>query len=130
MPGLRGILRRSQRARNRHFSHVLPLSAASAPHAHCRPLRHPFNLRPMLITSRQRSLAFGKVQDAKNAAFPDTICSGKRRAFPSGPPRLIPVGEGRPGFIRLSSSAAVARPAPYPVPRGPGAFGAGRCGGS
>ena len=67
---LRGILRRSQRARNRHFSHMLPLSAASAPHVHCRPLRHPFNLRPMLITSRQRSLAFRKVRDAKNAAPP------------------------------------------------------------
>jgi len=55
VPELLGILRRSQRARKRHFSHVLPPSLASAPHAHCRPLRHPFNLRPMLITSRQRS---------------------------------------------------------------------------
>ena len=89
---LRGILRRSQRARNRHFSHVLPPSAVSAPHAHCRPLRHPVNLCPMLITSRQHSLAFGKVRSAKNAASPDTIGSGKRRAFPFGPPRLIPVG--------------------------------------
>ena len=79
MPELRGILRRSQRARNRHFSHVLPLSAASAPHVHCRPLRHPFNLRPMLITSRHRSLAFGKIWSAKNAASPDTIGSGKHR---------------------------------------------------
>jgi hypothetical protein len=52
---LPGILRRSQRARKRHFSHVLPPSVASAPHAHWRPLRHPFNLRPMLITSRQHS---------------------------------------------------------------------------
>jgi hypothetical protein len=76
---LRGILRRSQRARNRHFSHVLPLSAASAPQVHCRPLRHPFNLRPMFITSCQRSLAFGKIRDAENAVSPDTIGSGKHR---------------------------------------------------
>ena len=79
MPELRGILRRSQRARNRHFSHRSVPSAVSAPHAHCRPLRHPFNLCPMLITSRQHSLAFGKVRSAKNAASPDTIGSGKRR---------------------------------------------------
>ena len=91
IPELRGILRRSQRALNRHFSHVLPPSAASAPHAHCRPLRHPVNLCPIVITSCQRSLAFGKVRDAKTRCSPDTIGSGKRRAFPSGQPRPIPV---------------------------------------
>ena len=91
IPELRGILRRSQRALNLHFSHVLPPSAASAPHEHCRPLRHPFNLCPIVITSCQRSLAFGKVRDAKTRRSPDTIGSGKRRAFPSGQPRPIPV---------------------------------------
>ncbi len=87
MPELRGSLRRSQCARNRHFSHLPVPSAVSAPHAHCRPLRHPFNLCPMLITSCQHSLAFGKVQSAKNAASPDTIGSGKRRV----PFRAAPV---------------------------------------
>ena len=93
MPELRGILRRSQRARNRHFSHTPSPSVASAPHVHLNPLRHPFNLRPMLITSRHGSLAFRKVRDAKNAALPDTIGSGNS-AFPFGQPRLIPVGDG------------------------------------
>ena len=70
MPELRGILRRSQRARNRHLSHAPEPSVDSAPHAHVAPLRHPFNLRPMLITSRQGSLAFRKVRSAKNVAPP------------------------------------------------------------
>jgi hypothetical protein len=118
MPEFRGILRRSHRARNRHFSHVLAPSAVSAPHAHCRPLRHPFNLCPML-TSCQRSLAFGKVRSAKNAASPGTIGSGKRRVSFRAPP-LIPVrcGAARlysvilavfPGLARAVSSPARGR---------------------
>jgi hypothetical protein len=112
IPKLRYCLRRSQRERNRHFSHAVAPSAASAPHAHCRPLRHPFNLCPMLITSRQHSLAFGKVRSsAKNAASPDTIGSGKRRvsfrATPThssgdGAARLYSVF--RPGPCRIQSS--------------------------
>jgi hypothetical protein len=82
MLGSRRILRRSQRARNRHFSHA-PWPAAIAPQAHLGPLRHPCNLRPMLITSCQRALAFRKVRSAKNAASPDTIGSGNA-AFPFG----------------------------------------------
>ena len=78
-PKLRRILRRSHRTRNRHFSHTPVISPASAPHAQFGPLRHPFNLRPILITSRQHSLAFRKVRSAKNAASPDTIGSGKHR---------------------------------------------------
>lgn len=97
MPELRGILRRSQRARNRHFSHVLAPSAASAPHVHCRPLRHPFNLRPMLITSCQRSLAFGKIRSTKNAVSPDTIGSGKHRV----PFRATPTHSSGNGAARL-----------------------------
>ena len=85
MSKLRRILRRSQRARYRHLSHVPTWSAASAPHTHIGPLRHPVNLRPTLITSCQRSLAFRKVRSAKNAASPDTIGSGNT-AFPSGQP--------------------------------------------
>jgi len=102
---LRGCLRRSQRARNRHFWHLPVPYAASAPHAHCRPLRHPFNLRPMLITSCQRSLAFCKVRSVKNAASPDTIGSGNT-AFPfRAAPRHIPQGQGRPVFIQLACLA-------------------------
>jgi hypothetical protein len=92
-PKLRRILRRSHRTRNRHFSHTPAISLASAPHAHVGPLRHPFNLRPILITSCQHSLAFRKVRSAKNAASPDTIGSGNT-AFPFGQPRLIPVDNG------------------------------------
>ena len=133
IPELRGILRRSQRALNLHFSHVLPPSAASAPHAHCRPLRHPFNLCPIVITSCQRSLAFGKVRDAKTRRSPDTIGSGKRRAFPSGQPRPIPVCCGAArllfSYSRCPSSPAraVSSPAragglliPEPRPAGNG----------
>ena len=51
------------------------------------PLRHPVNFRPILITSRHRSLAFCKVRSAKNAALPDTIGSGKHRVpFRAAPP--------------------------------------------
>jgi hypothetical protein len=79
-PKPRRILRRCHWPRNRHFSHTPVISPASAPHSHTgRPLRHPVNLRPTLITSRQRPLAFGKIRSAKNAAPPDTIGSGKRR---------------------------------------------------
>ena len=73
---LRDCLRRSQRARNRHFSHLSAPSAASAPHAHCRPLRHPFNSRPMLITSCQHSLAFRKVRSAKKRGGPTGVPRG------------------------------------------------------
>jgi hypothetical protein len=83
MPGSRRILRRSQRARNRHFSHAPASPATIAPQAHLGPLRHPCNLRPMLITSCQCALAFRKVRSAKNAASPDTIGSGNA-AFPFG----------------------------------------------
>ena len=101
----------SQRDRNRHFSHTPGPSVASAPHAHLSPLRHPFNLRPMLITSRQRSLAFGKVRGAKNAAPPDTIGSGKRRvSFRAAP---------------AHSSVLRGCPALFSYPRRP--FGPGPC---
>src|SRR6266699_641869 len=111
----RRVLRRSQRDRNLHFSHTPSPSVASAPHVHFNPLRHPFNLRPMLITSRQRSLAFGKVRDTKNAALPDTIGSGKRRvSFRAAPahssvlrgcPALFsyPLRPFRPGPCRIQS---------------------------
>jgi hypothetical protein len=89
---LRRILRRSQRARNRHFSHAPDPSVATAPHAHLDPSRHPFNLRPMLITSRQRSLAIRKARSDKNAALPDTIGSGKRRVSFRASPCLFPLG--------------------------------------
>ena len=96
-----------------------------APHAHTgRPLRHPVNLRPILITSCQRSLAFRKVRSAKNAASPDTIGSGKHRvSFRAAPPHSS--GQrGCPPFIQLSCMAlsGPARPAPYPVQNGPGFF--------
>ena len=98
-PGMRGILRRSQRARNWHFSQAPDPSVASAPQAHVSPLRHPFNLRPMLITSCQRSLAIRKVRSAKNAAFPDTIGSGKHRV----PFRVAPTHSSADGAARLCS---------------------------
>ena len=79
LPKLRRVLRRSQRVRNRHLSHAPDPSADSAPHSHLLPLRHPFNMRPMLITSRHGSLAFRKTRSAKNAVSPDTIGSGKHR---------------------------------------------------
>jgi len=75
----RRVLRRSQRARNRHFSHTPAASMATAPHLQISEMRHPVNLRPMLITSCQRSLAFRKIRGTKNAASPDTIGSGKHR---------------------------------------------------
>ena len=103
---MRGCLRRSQRARNRHFSHLPARSAARAPQAHCRPLRHPFNSRPMLITSCQRPLAFRKLRSARNAASPDTIGSGNT-AFPfRAAPRRIPLGWGQPGHYSVSVSRA------------------------
>ena len=114
-------MRRSQRdaepALLAHSGHL----AASAPHAQFATLRHPFNLRPMLITSCQRSLAFRKVRSAKNAASPDTIGSGKRRvSFRAAPAHSS--GWGLPVFIQLSCLPSQARPVPYPVPHGPGAF--------
>lgn len=104
-PKLRRTLRRSHRTRNRHLSHTPAISPASAPHAHTgRPLRHPVNLRPTLITSCQRPLAFRKVRSDKNAASPDTIGSGKHRvSFQAAPP--LSSGTGLPGFIRLSCMA-------------------------
>jgi len=65
---------------------------ATAPHLQISEMRHPVNLRPMLITSRQRSLAFRKVRSAKNATPPDTIGSGKRRVSFRAAPGLIPLG--------------------------------------
>ena len=89
---VRRVLRRSQRARNRHFSHTPAASMATAPHLQISEMRHPVNLRPMLITSCQRSLAFRKVRSAKNATLPDTIGSGKRRVSFRAAPGLIPLG--------------------------------------
>lgn len=43
-------------------------SLASAPHAHPVPLRHPFNLRPMLITLRQRCQLFVRSAAPKHGA--------------------------------------------------------------
>ena len=120
MPELRGILRRSQRARNRHFSHVLPPSAASAPHMHCRPLRHPVNLCPMLITSRQHSLAFGKVRSAKTRRSRIPSVPGNAARFLSGRPTHSS-GLGAARIYSLMSVLCQARPVPYPVPHGPGA---------
>jgi hypothetical protein len=94
LPKLRRVFRRSQRARNRHLSHAPDPSPDSAPHSHLRSLRHPFNICPMLITSRHGSLAFRKVRSTKKRGVPDTIGSGKHTAFPFGQPRLIPVGDG------------------------------------
>jgi hypothetical protein len=119
---VRRVLRRSQRARNRHFSHTPAASMASPPQAHTDPLRHPVNLRPMLITSCHRSLAFRKVRDAKNAASPDTIGSGNT-AFPSGSLGLFEWVTGLPAFIQfLFLVPSLARPVPYRVPHGPGAL--------
>ena len=98
---LRPALRRSQRARNRHLSHAPDPSADSAPHSHLRPSRHPLNMRPMLITSRHRSLAFRKTRSAKNAMPPDTIGSGNI-AFPWAAPAHSS-GNGAARFIQLSS---------------------------
>ena len=94
MGKLRRVLWHSQRARNRHLSHAPDPSVACASHSHFRPLRHPFNICPMLITSRHGSLAFRKTRSAKKRGVPDTIGSGKHTAFPFGQPRLIPVGDG------------------------------------
>ena len=145
MSELRRILRRSQRARYRHLSHVPIWSAASAPHTHIGPLRHPFNLRPTLITSCQRSLAFRKVRSAKNAASPDTIGSREHRVPFRAAPRHIPLGQGQPGLYSIlcsrlscrlcpgclhhfpfpaaaSTVSGLARPAPNPLRHGPGVF--------
>jgi hypothetical protein len=117
----RRVLRRSQRDRNRHFSHTPGPSVASAPHAHLSPLRHPFNLRPMLITSRQRSLAFGKVRGAKNAALPGyhRFRETSRVSFRAAPAHSS-VLRGCPALLSYPSSPFRARPVPYPVPHGPG----------
>jgi hypothetical protein len=125
-PELRRILRRSHRTRNRHFSHTPAISPASAPHTHTgRPLRHPVNLRPTLITSCQRSLAFCKVRSAKNATPPDTIGSGKRRVSFRAAPASFQWKRGCPALFSCHSwpyRAPRARPAPYPVQHGPGFF--------
>ena len=75
---VRRVLRRSQRARYRHFSHTPAASMATAPHLQISEMRHPVNLRPTLITSRRRSLAFRKVRSTKTQRPPDIISSGKR----------------------------------------------------
>ena len=99
-PKLRRVLRRSQRTRNRHFSHTPATSSASAPHSHTgRPLRHPVNLRPILITSRQRPLAFRKVRSAKNAASPGYHRFRETPRFLSGSPASFQWVTGLPGFI-------------------------------
>src|SRR5580658_9730457 len=96
-PKLRPVLRRSHRTRNRHLSHTPAISPAIAPHSHTgRPLRHPVNLCPTLITSCQRPLAFRKARDAKNATPPDTIGSGKRRVSSrAAPPHTSDYGAAR-----------------------------------
>lgn len=63
---------------------------ATAPPGHFEPLRHALNLRLMLITSRQRSLAFRKFRNIRShekmRVLPDTIGSGKHRV----PFRAVP----------------------------------------
>jgi hypothetical protein len=98
-------LRRSHRTRNRHFSHTPAISPATAPHAHIGPLRHPFNLRPILITSRHHSLAFRKVRSVKNAASPGYHRFRETPRFLSGSPASFQWVTGLPGFIQLSCSA-------------------------
>ena len=105
-PKLRRVFRRSHRTRNRHFSHTPAISPATAPHTHTgRPLRHPVNFRPILITSRQRPLAIRKVRSAKNAAPPGYHRFRETPRFLSGSPASFQWVTGLPGFIQLSYSA-------------------------
>jgi hypothetical protein len=108
-PKLRRTLRRSHRTRNRHFSHTPATSVATAPHAHIGPLRHPFNSRPILITSRHRVLAFRKVRNAEKRRSPDTIGSGKRRVS-HGLPHSFQWARGSPHLF--ACGCAVLRPGP------------------
>ena len=93
------------------LAHSGHLAGQRAARAHRSPLRHPVNLRPMLITSRHRSLAFRKVRSAKNAALPGYHRFRETPRFPSGQPRLIPVGNGA---ARLYSVVLLG-----PIGRGP-----------
>jgi hypothetical protein len=113
-PKLRPVLRRSHRTRNRHLSHTPATSPAIAPHSHTgRPLRHPVNLRPTLITSCQRPLAFRKARDAKNAAPPDTIGSGKHRVSSrAAPPHTSDHGAARLYSVLMHWPYRGPRPAP------------------
>jgi hypothetical protein len=98
---VRRVLRRSQRARNRHFSHTPAVSMATAPHLQISEMRHPVNLRPMLITSCDHPLAFCKVRSAKNAASPDTIGSREHRVSLPGRPWSHSTGLGAPGLYSV-----------------------------
>ena len=78
---------------------------------HLNRLRHPFNLRPMLITSRHGSLAFRKTRDAKNAALPGYHRFRETPRFLSGSPGSFEWVTGLPVLIQLFFSGV-----PWPGP--------------
>jgi hypothetical protein len=116
-PKRRRVLRRSHRTRNRHFSHT----PASAPHSHTgRPLRHPVNSCPTLITSCQRPLAFRKVRGDENAVPPGYHRFRETPRFLPGSPASFQWLRGCPALFNCHAWPYRAGVGPHHIKSGAG----------